>query len=500
MFAPVLIALAHLALHALTNGNYGVFRDELYYLDCARHLAWGYVDHPPLSIWLLAIATGLLGDSIHAIRLLSELAGAGLILMAAVLAREFGGGRFAQAAAALAAAFSPAVLVETGFYSMNAFDLLFWAVLAGIVARLANGGGARGWLWFGLVAGLGLLNKISVLFFGLGIVAALPFTPLRRQFARWELYAGGLIAALLFLPYILWNAGHDWATLQFIDNAQRYKIVPFTPAGFMLAQVMGMSPILSPLWIAGLIWLLASARGKRYCVLGIAYLVVLVLLMAQRAKPYYAFPAYAMLIAAGGCAVESALRRWRSPWPRGALLAAIGLGGAVSLPLEVPILPPEMFLRYQAALNTKQTAEERGAEAAMPQYFADRFGWENVADTVASVYAGLPEHERAHCAILASNYGEAGAINYYGRRLGLPRSLSTHNSHYFWGLAASAPEIIIYVGSSSESLSAYFDDVHVAAVIRSPYAMPYETNLPVYVCRGLKMPWDQIWRAGKKFI
>ena len=298
------VAGLHVLLHVATNGRYGIFRDEFYYLACADHLAWGYVDHPPLSIALLALQRAFLGDSVHAIRVLPALAGAALILLAAVLARELGGGRFAQGLAALSIAIVPQYLVITGFYSMNAIDLLVWAAAALVVVRIVKTDDDRLWLWLGALLGLGLLNKISPLFFATGLGAGVLLTPLRSHLTRPRLWLGGLLAGALFLPHVLWQMANGWPTLEFIRNATRYKNAEFSVAQFAGAQLSEIHPFLAPVVLGGLAWLFAHREGRRFRVLGILYVTVFLVMALQKSKPYYLGPAYPMVLAAGAVAFE----------------------------------------------------------------------------------------------------------------------------------------------------------------------------------------------------
>ncbi|MFI5007507.1 MAG: glycosyltransferase family 39 protein [Solirubrobacterales bacterium] len=494
------VAAFHLLLHLATNGRYGIFRDEYYYLACADHLAWGYVDHPPLSIALLAVQKALLGDSVHAIRILPGLAGAALIVLAAVLARELGGGRFAQGLAALCVAIVPQYLVVTGFYSMNALDLLFWAVSALLVVRIVRTDDKHLWLLFGVVAGLGLLNKISMLFFGAGLAVALVLTPLRRHLLRPQIWLGGLVALAFFVPHIFWQVRNDWPTQEFIRNATRYKIADISPLQFLLAQGTEIHPWNAPVWIAGLWFLLAGREGRRFRALGIIYLVALAVMALQKSKPYYLGPAYPMLLAAGAVALE----RWTAerPWLRfrPAVVALLTLWGAVAAPLLVPLLPVETLIAYQRTLGIKPAAAEKQALGPLPQYFADRFGWEELAQAVASVYDGLSQDERRAATIVAGNYGEAGALRYHGRRYGLPPAVSQHNNFYLWGPGPGTGAVVIAVGIPIEDVRDAFESVTVGPRIESPYAMPYETQRPILVCRGLKIPLADAWRRGKRYI
>jgi hypothetical protein len=495
------VAALHFLLHLVTNGRYGVFRDEFYYLACADHLDWGYVDHPPLSILLLFLQRALLGDSVHALRVLPGLAGVGLIFLAAILARELGGGRFAQGLAALAVAIVPQYLVLTGYYSMNAFDLLVWAAGALVVVSIVKTGDDRLWIGLGALLGLGLLNKISPLFFGSGLAAGILLTPLRSHLRKPRLWLGGLLAGALFLPHVLWQVANGWPTLEFIQNATRYKNADFSVAQFAAAQLLEIHPFLFPVWLAGLVWLLVHPEGRRFRVLGIVYVVVFAVMAAQKSKPYYLGPAYPMLLAAGAVAIErfTAGGGWGRARP--AIVGVLLLGGVAVAPLVVPLLPVETLVAYERALGLHAPNAEKKMMGPLPQHFADRFGWEEMARAVASIYEGLSPEDRSKVTILASNYGEAGALRYHGRHLGLPPAVSQHNNFYLWGPGSGTGEVVIAVGIPEEKLRDGFRTVEVGPRLDSPYAMPYETEQPILVCRGLKWPLLEAWhRRGKSFI
>jgi hypothetical protein len=494
------LAAGVVLLHALTGFRYGLFRDEFYYLACADHLDWGYVDHPPLSIAVLWVVKRLLGDSLPAVRLVPALLGAVLVLLAARLAAELGGGRFARTLAALSVAIAPQYLAISGFYSMNAFDLVFWSLLALVVVRLVSSDDPKPWLAFGALVGIALENKISPLFFGAGLAAAVVLTPLRRHLLRPQLWAGAVLALLLFAPHLLWQSRHDWPTLEFMSNAQRYKIASLTPLQFLGAQLLEIHPLNAPLWLGGLVFLVVHREGRRFRAIAIVFVTALVLMLVQKAKAYYLGPAYPMLLAAGAVWTERLLGGFASAWPRRALVAVLLAGGAVTAPFVVPILPVETFVAYQRALGQTPRAAENQDLGPLPQHFADRFGWREMAAAVASVYQTLPAAERGSVLIVGSNYGEAGAINYYGRALGLPAAVSQHNSFYLWGPGQADADVVIAVGQSSEGLEQAFESVVPAARVVAPYAMPYETEHPIYVCRRLRMPLAEAWTRGKRFI
>jgi hypothetical protein len=492
------LALAHTALHLITNVGDGIFRDELYYIACSDRLAWGYVDHPPLSIAALALTRRLLGDSVFAIRLPLALAGGLAVFLTGRLARRFGGGFDAEWIAALAYAVAAIPLVMFGFFSMNGFDLLFWIVCAHLGAQLLAGTARRRWLLFGAAVGLGLLNKYSIGFFAGAFVLALLLTSERRGLWNVWPWIGGAVAGAIFLPHVLWEVDNAWPTLEFIRNAQAMKITAMSPLQFFAAQIVEGNPFIAPLWLSGLIGLLFSARLRRYRAFGLTYLLLLLMFIAQQAKPYYLAPAYPFLLAAGAVIVEPVCAR--RTFARVALACWLVAGGVAILPMGVPILSPAAFVRYAAAVGLQPAQAERNPLGSLPQHFADRFGWENMARTVAHVYSALPANERNVAAIVAGNYGEAGAIDYFGPALNLPRAISGHNNYWLWGYGAATGEVLITVGLSKNRLDELCSTVELRATVVSPHAMPFEANLPVYVCRKLKVPMAEAWALMKRFV
>ena len=494
------LAAAVLIIHGLTLGRYGYFIDELYYLACAEHLSFGYVDHPPLSILVLAAVRSAFGSSLAVIRLVPALAGAGTVVVTGLMARELGGGRFAQGLAALTVLIAPAYLAMSGFYSMNAFDVLFWAVCAYILIRVLKTNRAELWLVFGAVAGLGLQNKISIGFLGFGVVVGLLLTRERRWFLNRWLWLGGGLAMLIFLPHVLWQIQNDWPTAEFLQNAKQFKIQPKSPAEFLSAQVLYIHPLNIPIVLIGLGWLLFAKDARPFRVVGLAFLAVVVLLMVQSSKAYYLTPAYPMLLAAGALAIERVVepRDWR--WAKRLLVGALVAGGGLLAPFALPILPPDLFLRYQSALGIEVPAEERGHNTALPQHFADRFGWQELTGTVARLYKHLPAGEQIECVILCGNYGAAGAIDLFGPAFGLPKASSPHNSYYLWSKPTRSGKTTIAIGFSKNDLDAWFGDVRKVEITASnPYGRAANRSV-VYVCRDPKMPLEQAWPHAKRFI
>lgn len=491
------LALAKLLLHLLTYRGYGIFRDELYYMACGRHLAWGYVEFPPLIALLTRAVTAVLGETLFAVRLLPALAGTVLVVITAMIARELGGGRFAQGLAGLSVICAPGWLGGDHTLCTPAFEPLFWAGCAWLALRAIKSGDSRYWLWVGAVAGLGLMNKHSALFFGLGIVAGLLLTPARKAFAQRNFWIGGAIAALIFLPNVLWEVRWGWPTLEFLRNAVKYKNAIMTPWQFIGTELL-LTGAAAPVWLAGL-WFYFTRRGRAYRALGWAYLVIAVVVFALGGKGYYLMPAYPMLLGAGGVLLEEAFARHAWNWLKPALATAMVVLTLAALPLAIPVLPPHTFLRYAAWLGF-QYAEERHKMGPMPQFYADMFGWQNMAEQVAAAFHTLSGEEQAHSAVFGQDYGQAGAIDYFGSRLGLPHAISGHNNYYLWGPGPSDIQVLIVIGGNPDDARKIFGDVRAAGKITEPYAMPFETNLTTWVCRQPKIQLRAIWPKLKFYV
>jgi hypothetical protein len=503
------LALAALLLQLATIGAYGWFRDEFYYVACSRHLAFGYVDQPPMVALIAWLSRALFGDCLFSIRLLPAVTGAAVVYLAGVLAHELGGGRFAQGLAALCVLIAPGFLGTFHYLSMNAFEVLLWTLGAWVVIRIVKGGNPRLWLLFGVIAGVGLETKHSMLFFGLGVSLGLLLTPRRGAFRAPWIWLGGALALALFVPNLWWEVRHGWPTLEFLRNAQLYKNLPVSPVEFFMQQVRRMNPVTLPIWLAGLGWCLLSGRGRPFRVLGWTYLIVFAVLVAYRAKGYYLGPVYPLLFAAGGTAVESGLAWLRLRGPRGApsrrwgllraaILVLIIAAGAWRAPLALPILPVDQFVRYQAWLGITPSSPERKRVSDLPQQYADMFGWREMVAEVARVYGALSPDKRARACVFGQNYGEAGAVEQLGRARGLPTAVSGHNNYFLWGPRGCDGSVLIVLGGDESDNRAYCSELERAGLVRSPHAMPYENDLPVYLCR-LRSPLPTVWPKLKHY-
>lgn len=492
------LAVATLTFHLVLNGRYGYFRDELYYIACSEHLDWGFVDHPPLIAVVTWFSRRVFGESLHAIRFLPAAAGALKVALAGLIARQLGGGRFAQAIAALAVLTVPVYLNIDNILSMNAFEPLFWMGCVMVLIRILQGGDPRLWLVFGLLAGLGLENKHSTLFFGVAVIVGLLLTPARRALKDKWIWLGGAVALLIFLPNLIWQMQRGFPTLELLRNVEATgKNVVLSPVEFIKQQVMIMQWLLFPLWLAGLTVFLFAKKQKEFRVLGWTYLLLSALFIVFHGKNYYLVPIYPMLFAGGAIALEKGISRTGMQWLKPAVALLIVIAGAVSAPIVLPILSPEKFISYERSLGVKRGNSERSfAGSPLPQYFSDQFGWEEMTAATANVYNSLSPEERAKAGIFADNYGQAGSIDFFGPRYGLPKAISGHQNYWYWGPRGYTGEILIILGSDGKDLPRLFDKVEAAGTVGHPYSMPYE-HFTIWLCRGLKIPMAEAWPRTK---
>jgi Dolichyl-phosphate-mannose-protein mannosyltransferase len=491
------LAAAAVFVHFLFNGQYGYFRDELYYAACGEHLAWGYVDHAPGVAFVSWISRGLFGNSLFALRLLPALSAAPKVLLAGWMAREVGGGRFAQFLAALLVFLAPIYMTFDNFLSMNAFEPVLWMACAAIVLRVLNGGSPGLWLCFGVVAGIGILNKHSMLFFGSGIAAGLLLTSARKQFARFEVWAAFAIAFLIFLPNLLWEIHNGYPTIALLRTVIGAKYATVSPLAYIGEQFLLVNPLAAPFWLAGLYFFLADKEGRKYAVLGVAYWVVLLEMILLHGKIYYLAPAYIMLLAVGTVWWERKAFSRVGAWLKPAVVAALIVSGVIAAPLAMPIFPVAAAAKYCAFWGVQDVKVENVPLNSLPQLFGDMFGWREQVQAVARAMRSLPGEERSRATLLAYNYGEAGAIDYFGARYGLPKAVSGHNQYGAWGPRGASGNVVVAIGFTKERLDRAFGQVTAFETISPAYALPEESGLTIYICRQPRKNLAESWNEWK---
>lgn len=491
--APLALSVLALGLHAACGGRYGVFRDELYFMVCGRRLAAGYVDQPPGIALVARLATASFGTWVPGLRLLPWAAAAATVLLAGRLALRLGA---APAGAALASAgvLGAPVLLGLGHYlTMNAFEPALVLALALVLLRLARGEDPRLWVAAGGIAGLAVLFKYTSALVAVSLLAGLLATPARRALrTRWAL-AGAAVGLLVVLPNLAWQAAHGFPFLELVRNGQLRKNAPFTVAGFSRGLLLGANPILAPLWLGGAAWLLVARAARPVRFLGAGGVLYVALLVATRGKDYYAAPALPLLFAGGGAAASALLRsgavRWAWALPAVALLGAVPV-----IPLALPLLPSDAFVRYQAALGLKPEAQERKAYGALPQIFADQHGWPELAGAVSAALTRLPAEERATAVVYGQNYGEAAAIDVYGPALGLPPAVSGHNQYFLWGVPPGRGDPALVISDEREDCGGLYRERSLAAERpHDPWVMPYEDRRQIWICRGAIRPLRESW-------
>jgi Dolichyl-phosphate-mannose-protein mannosyltransferase len=497
------ISVVTLLVQLLTAHLYGIFRDELYYIACSKHLAWGYVDQPPLIAAITWLERQVGGDSLPSLRFLPAMAGAVTAWLAGVMARRLGGGRFAQELAVLAVLVAPAYLVFFHLLTMNAFEPLIWTASAYVVMRVIQTGNHKLWLWFGLLAGIGLQNKYSMLLFGFGLFIGLLLTPERKAFRQPWIWLAFAAAMLIWLPNLWWNFRHNWPFLELMANVRSSgRDVALSPVAFILQQALFMHPLTAPIWVSGVWWLFFGREGNGrapYRVLGWTYLVMLVTLIALHGKIYYLAAAYPMLFAAGGVGYERWMNTLRMRWPKPAYVAALIAGGAFMAPVFLPVLPPETFIWYETKFHlVPSLIENQPLGPLQQQLYADMFGWEEMAREVARAYHSMPADIRAKTAIGAGSYGSAGAVDFFGPKYGLPPAISGHQSYWFWGPRNYTGESILLLGERRRRAEELCENPpQVVGHVAHPYSR-LDEHFDIYHCR-MKWNLQEIWPQAKHF-
>jgi Dolichyl-phosphate-mannose-protein mannosyltransferase len=493
------LAKITLQLSVLAQSGYDLFRDELYYLACANHLAWGYVDHPPFSIAVLSGWISITGDSLVSLRILAALIGAIPVAVVGLMTRQLGGGWKAQSLACIAVVFAPIQLGIASFYSMNVIEYALVLGMAWLLLRITIEGKSSSWIWFGIVLGIGIENKHTFAVLAAFLLIGLLFTPSRKEFLTKSFWIGIGIAALLALPNLIWQFTHNFVSLEFYRNASELKNVSTSPVKIILDQVSTNNPVTILLWFTGLLWFLRGKNHLEKRAFGIAFVLMLAMMMASQSNRPDRIASFVPVLVAGGAVVWERLSakkyfRWIVP----ATAIFIFLFGVISLPIPLPILSPQRTVEYMQRHGI-QTNFERGISSPLPQNLADRIGWKELADSVAAAVQRLPENERNSVVLVGQNYGEAGALEYYGRAHHLPRVISGQNSYWMWG-PGSAADVYIVIGNSRSRMQQLFNNVHECGHTSDGLQMNYECHRSIWICRDPKVCLEEVWLAAKIFI
>jgi len=480
------LALCGALLHILLNGQYGFHRDELDILMNARQLAWGYVAYPPFTPFIARIGLELFGNSLQGLRVFSAFGQGMVMLLAGLMARDMGGKRPAQVSAALAAYIAPVALTAGTLLQYMSFDFLWWVVVAFFTVRLLATGDPRWWLGIGAGLGLGMMNKFTIVFWVVGLVAAVLITPMRSYLKSKWLWMGAVLALVIYLPNLFWQIQHQFISLDFLSSIHTRDIQWGRADSFLVDQLYATTnPFTLPLWIAGLTASLFSVSMKRFRPLAVMFLVTFVLFLVTRGRGYYTAPAYVMLLALGCVWFENWLSARSGTAQRvgfGFLYGMLAMGSLVGVILVKPVAPINSPL-WQV------TSKVNGEVVEM-------VGWPDMTAQVAKIYKSIPESEKPRTVILAGNYGEAGALDLYGAEFGLPPVISGANSLWRRGYGAFEPETVIVVGFERPYVEKFFSDCDYVGTVANRYGVrneesSYHTSL--HVCRQPRRPWNEMW-------
>lgn len=497
---PLLLALATLIAHLGTSWRYGYFRDELYFIACSKHMAWGYVDQPPLvaaAAWLAAP----FGYNLIALRLLPAIAAALTVWLAARIARELGGGSFAQAFAALATFLLPAYLLLGNTLTTTSFEPFSWTLLVYCAIRLIRSGDPRWWLGCGATFAFGMYGKYSMLLLACALLTGLLCTKERRLLLTWWCPLSVAIAGVLLAPNLAWQGAHGWPFVQVVQGdfahrhafqtglALEYKNFTQNAVAFLAEQMLYTNPLSVPLWIGGICLFAFSRNLRQYRFIAIGYVVLLFMAIWFEAKGYYIIGVYASLIA-GGCVLLECVAA-RAVW-RGLAVAVFLIATLPFVPLSLPVLQVDDFIRYSAMLHL--TGQNGTQPRLMQPLYAEEFGWDELTQHVAQVYRSLPPRVRARTAIFADTYGDAGGLDFYGPRYGLPPVISAQNTYYLWGTRGYDGETLIVVGASqADTVRKLFRKMTLVTTYGNPYKWVVEGPTPIYLCTDPIAPLSQIW-------
>lgn len=487
-----LVAAARCVLHVATNGQYGFHRDELQTLDDARHLDWGFVAYPPITPLIGRFELILFGTSLVGFRVFSAMAVSIGMVVAGLIAKELGGKRRAQLLAAVATGISPVSLAQGAVFQYVSFDYLWGVTATYLLIRLLKSEDPRWWVPIGGILGIGMETRYTMGFLALGIVGAVLLTRARHFLGSGWLWMGAGISILIFLPNLVWQAQHHFISLEFLSHLHARDLRQGRYKGFYGEQPwVCVNLVTAPLALLGLWFYLIRKEGQRYRLLGWTFAVSFTIFCLTGARSYYTAPLYPVLIAGGSVLFGILLDELRPGWSRSAYglqWTAILVSGVVFALLVMPVAPIGSRLwRITSQLHDQ---------------FREEIGWPDLAKAVAGVYGSLSAEEQETTGILTGNYGEGGALNLYGPKLGLPHAMSLTNSLWYRGYDPRRPQIVILVGFDLNEGRKLFDSCVVAAKNTNQFGVENEESrdhLDILLCRNLRIPWDVYWARSRRF-
>lgn len=492
------LVIIKIAIHLLLP-EYGLHRDEYFYLAIGDRFSFYNLDMPPLSPLFLKLFTTLFGYSIKTVHFASSLCGAVSLLFACLITRELGGKKYAVLLTGLFFLFS-GFLIFGSIFTYDSLDFFIWVAVIYLLVRILKEKNPKLWIPVGILLGFGLLNKLTILFLGLAIFISLWLVPQRIQFKSKWIWIAGVIAALFAIPFLIWQFSNDWYFIDFAANYGGGLSYRASFLEFLWNQIYPNNIINFPVWLTGLVLLLVSSKWKQYRFFGFGYLVLFFLFYFLGAKFYFLVPFYTILLSVASIKVETwldkfGMERLKTKIVKIALPVVYIILSIPFVPMAVPALPVEKFIAYASVLGTDAGVKyENQRINQLPQHFADRFGWEEMVAEIARVYNNLPDVERGRFGIVTGNWGQASAVHYYKNQFHLPEPITLHGWYYFETLRTHEfREKYVSIGFSEEELKSIFEEVSRESFFTNPYCMPHENNQAIFVCRKPKFNLKKFW-------
>jgi 4-amino-4-deoxy-L-arabinose transferase-like glycosyltransferase len=493
----LLLAATRLLLPFITHRDFGFHRDEFLYLAMGDHLGWGYLEVPPFIAFLSSILSVFSMPPLELIRFIPALGGAVTAVLTGLITRKLGGGVFAQNIAVLAYLLSLVFLRINNLYQPVTFDIMFFVLSFFLFINILEEPKPKYWILLGITLGIGLLNKYTMLLFPLGAAVGVFLSPHRILVKDKWLWIAMAITLLIWLPNLLWQQQQGWPFFEHMRALSAYQFANMNPFIFTIVQFL-MNIHAVWLWILGLVFFLFSSKAGQWRPLGWIFVSLFIILLMLSGKPYYLVAVYPMLFAGGACVLERFRAKKQRRWVLPLSVALILAGSIPMIPAGIPVFSVEGMVDYFRKIGiTEALRWEDGEIHALPQDYADMLGWEEMVQAVAKTWHSLPDSERSDCALFTSNYGQAGAIDYYSERYELPASISKGSSYWLWGYRDYDGSCMVVAGLNDEAIARFYNIVIPGASYHVPYAR--EDDTAIYIASDPKLPIDSLWQILRAY-
>ncbi|MFA6944663.1 MAG: glycosyltransferase family 39 protein [Pedobacter sp.] len=468
-----------LGIHLISNNNYGFHRDELLYMAMGEHLAWGFKEVPPFVAGTSWLSSVIFGDSVYAIRIFPVIASALIVWFAGLLVLIMNGKRLAIITTCLAMIISPAFLASGYLLQPVVFDQLFWVLSAYLFAKYIQTQQNTCIYLLGVSVGFGMLNKYTMAFFIVALIAGLAMSPQRKLLLNRTWIYAFFIAFLIFLPNILWQISHDLPFIAHMKELKEKQLNHINPTNFII-QILIIHASSSIIWLSGLFYLFVSKSNKRYQFLGLSFILLILILFILQGKVYYSFGAFPMLFAAGGICVQKLLNQVRPVFRYGIILLLLA-PSFILIPIAIPVLKFSSALRFfeftTSSGLTFPVRWEDQKEHSTTQDYADMLGWEEMAQYASKAYQLIPADQLAQTTIITGNYGQAGAVLHFRSKYHLPEPVCLNSSFALWAPDSIATRYLIIIDDSIDDISPAFGSSRKIGEINNPYAREKGTSI-----------------------